>query len=190
MIKKRYCSLMTAILTAVIYVPFYANACGPSPQKVSKQIVIKSTPDKVWALVSDFSAMQKWHPNVLSSTLESKLDVDGKAVNYRTLTLKNGGLIIAKKREMQVGEMKLGTVFEQGDIAVSNYSDAITVKPSLIAGESLVTWVGRFNNKANLMQAPVGQDNATAIAAVEFWYEVGLQGLKGSLEKSHLLIVH
>lgn len=59
--------------------------------------------------------MQKWHPDVLSSVLETKADPDGKAVNYRTLTLKNGGTIIEKQREMQAGEMKLGALMEQGD---------------------------------------------------------------------------
>jgi mxaD protein len=189
MIKKRYRFLWTAALMVVIFTPLYASACGPSPQKVTKEIVIKAPPEKVWAMMSDFSAMQKWHPDVMSSVLETKADPDGKPVNYRKLTLKNGGTIVEKQREMQEGEMKLGAVIEQGEIAVSNYSDAITVKPSLAAGESVVTWVGRFNNKANLMQAPVGQDNAAAITAVESWYDNGLQGLKESVEKSHSLIV-
>lgn len=185
MIKKRYRFLVTATLMAVIFTPLYASACGPSPQKVTKEIAIKATPEKVWELVSDFSAIQKWHPNVLSSVLETKADPDGKAVNYRTLTLKNGGTIIEKQREIQAGEMKLGTLMEQGDIAVSNYSDAITVKPSSVAGESVVTWVGRFNNKANAMQAAVGEDNAAAIATVEAYYNAGLQGLKQSIEEVH-----
>lgn len=190
MIRMRYRFLVTAALISVIFSPLCASACGPSPQKVTKEIVIKAPPEKIWALISNFSAMQKWHPDVLSSVLETKTDPDGKAVNYRTLTLKNGSTTIEKQREMQAGEMKLGTVMVQGDIAVSNYSDAIAVKPSIIKGESMVTWVGRFNNKANLMQAPVGQDNATAIADVESWYDTGLQGLKENVEKSHLLMVH
>lgn len=177
----KYFRIVTCILSAF---PLLAIACGPSPQKVTKEMVIKAEPAKVWALVSDFGAMQKWHPDVLASTLESKPDAEGKTVRTRTLTLKNGGSITEKQRETEADEMKLGAVLVQGDIAVSNYSDAITVKPSLVAGESVVTWVGRFNNKANLMQAPVGQDNSTAIAAVEARYNVGLQGLKSQLERS------
>jgi len=184
MFSKRYRSLMVATLLVVISSPLRAGACGPSPQKVSKEVVIQASPAKVWALVSDFSAMQKWHPDVLASTLESKPDTDGGTVTYRTLTLKSGGSIIEKQRETQAGDMKLGAVLVQGQIAVSNYSDAITVKPGLVVGESVVTWVGRFNNKANSMQAPVGEDDATAIAAVESRYNAGLQGLKESLEKS------
>jgi mxaD protein len=185
MINRRYRYLITAILLAVIFSPLYTIACGPSPQKVSKEIVIQASPAKVWALVGDFSAMQKWHPDVLSSTLVSKPNVDEKTVNYRTIKLKNGGSITEKQREVQAGEMKLGAVMEQGDIAVSNYSDVITVKHSLVAEESIVMWVGRFNNKANLMQAPVGMDDTSAIAAVEARYAKGLQGLKQFLELAH-----
>ena len=172
------------ILVFVIsFVPLLVLACGPSPQKVTKEIMIKAEPAKVWALVSDFGAMQKWHASVLETTLAQKLDADsGKELNYRTLKLKDGGSIVEKQRETQTGEMKLGVILEQGDIAVSNYSDAITVKPSAVAGESVVTWVGRFNNKANLMQAPEGQDNATAIAAVESRYGIGLESLKKAAE--------
>jgi hypothetical protein len=155
-------SLMTATLIVVISSPLCSSACGPSPQKV-----------------------QKWHPDVLASKLENKPDSEGKVTNFRTLTLKNGGSITEKQRETQVGEMKLGVVMIAGDIAVSSYSDALSVKPSLVTGESVVTWVGRFNNKANAMQATAGQDNAAAIAAVAARYDAGLQGLKQVLEMAH-----
>ena len=179
---NKYHSYLMAALFAAIYKPLYASACGPSPQKVSREIVIQASQVKVWALLSDFNAMQKWHPDVLAGTQENGLDADGKTVIYRTLTLKNGGSVTEKQRETQVGEMKLGAVLVQGDLAISNYSDSMVVKPSLVEGESTVSWVGRFNNKANLMQAPVGQDNAAAIAAVEAWYDAGLANLKKVVE--------
>lgn len=159
-----------------------ANACGPNAQKVIKEIIIKAAPSRVWAVVGDFGAMQAWHSDVIETQLETKLDDDGKAISYRKLKLRNGGSIIEKQRETQDGEMKLGSVMVEGDIAVSNYSDAITVRPGQTADESVVTWIGRFNNKADLMQAPVGQDNAAAIAAVEGWFDVGLANLKKVIE--------
>lgn len=173
------------IVMLLSVMPLLAIACGPSPQKVTREIIIHAEPAKVWAMVSDFAAMQKWHPDVITITLESKQDVEGKVTHYRTLKLKNGGSITEKQRETQADEMKLGAVMVEGDIAVSNYSDAISVKPSLVVGESVVTWVGRFNNKANAMQAPAGQDNEAAIAAVEARYDAGLQGLKQLFEVAH-----
>lgn len=167
-----------SLLVAAIFWATSASACGPDPQKVTKEIIIQASPSKVWAVISDFGAMQRWHSDVIETLLETRLDEDGKPVIYRKLKLRNGGSIIEKKREMQNGEMKLGSVMEEGDIAVSNYSDAITVRPGPLAEESIVTWIGRFNNKANLMKAPAGQDNVTAIAAVENWFDVGLASLK------------
>lgn len=173
------------IATLVLFLmPLSAIACGPSPQKVTKEIVIKAEPAKIWALLSDFGAMQKWHPGVVAVVVESKPDTNGKDALFRTLKLKSGGSLSEKQRETQSDEMKLGVVMLEGDFAVSNYSDAITIKPSTADGESLVTWVGRFNNKANAMQAPAGEDDATAIAAVNAFYGAGLQGLKSVLEKN------
>lgn len=169
------------VVSALLLAPS-AQACGPSPQKVTKDIIIKADPSKVWAVLSDFGGMQKWHSNVLETLTESKLDENGNAVIYRTLKLRNGGSIIEKQRETQVDEMKLGSVMIEGDMAVSNYSDAIMVKPGQTAGESIVTWIGRFNNKANLMKAPVGQDNVAAISAVEAWFVSGLANLKTVIE--------
>ena len=101
-----------------------------------------------------------------------------------------GGTLVEKQRETPDSEMKIGVTLEQGDIPVSNYSDAISVKPSLTSDKSIVTWIGRFSNKANQMQAPEGQDDMTAIAAVERWYETGLLSLKETLEKRHVVLKH
>jgi len=185
LLQHRISSLAMAFFVVVICEPFLAQACGPSPQKVTQEITIQAMPEKVWALVSDFSAMHTWHPDVLNTTVESKLDTQGTIINIRTLHLINGGNIVEKQREMQKKDMKLGAAMIAGDIAVSNYSDALTVRPSQKLGESVVTWVGRFSNQANLMQAPAGQDDATAIAAIEARYSKGLQGLKHFFEETH-----
>lgn len=71
---------------------------------------------------------------------------------------------------------------ESGDIPVSNYSNVISVVPNLVKNETKVVWIARFNNKANLMQAPAGQDDATAIAAIEQFYDAGLSALKKRLD--------
>jgi hypothetical protein len=170
-------------LAIACFIPMASFACGPSPQKVVREITIKADPIKVWAIVGDFGGMHKWHPNVLASTLDHKKDTEGVDANYRILVLKAGGTIVEKQRDMKNEAMKISVVMVQGDMAVSNYSDAITVKPSSVAGESVVTWVGRFNNKANAMQAAAGEDNAAAIATVEAYYNAGLQGLKQIIEE-------
>lgn len=157
-------------------------ACGPNPQKVVEKIVIKGTPEMVWSVVGDFERLHQWHPDVINTMGDRKLDSAGNVAVFRTLQLKNGGKLIERLRETQAGEMKLGTVMDSGDMAVSNYSDALTVSTTMHSNETEVTWTGRFNNKANLLVAPADQDNNTAIAAVQQFYQHGLNGLKAYIE--------
>ena len=173
--------LVKRILLVWILFSAQVMACGPSPQKVVEKIVIKQSPEAVWALVEDLEKMHIWHPDVISSAVENRFDSTGKETIFRMLVLRDGGRLIERIRETPTS-MKLGTVIEQGDIVVSNYSDALTVMPGEHTDETLVTWTGRFNNKANLLVAPEGQDNKAAIAAVEQFYQHGLNGLKAYVE--------
>ena len=58
------------VLASLALLPLTAAAHGPSPQKVEKTVTIKAEPAKVWAIVKDFGAIDKWHPAVTSSKLE------------------------------------------------------------------------------------------------------------------------
>lgn len=170
------------------FLPIDVLACGPSPQKVVKQITVQASPAVVWAVVGNVGAMQDWHPAIESSTVKKELKkTQGAEANetvYRTLLLVDGGRLMERLRPLQANTMKVGVVIEQGSLAVSNYSDALTVKPGLETDTAIVTWTGRFNNKANLLVAPKGQDNEAALLAVNQFYEVGLNGLKHFIEAS------
>lgn len=168
------------VLTGMV--PFAASACGPSPQKVVREIIIRAEPTAVWAVIKNFGGIYKWHPAVVGSTVEQVKDSAGGELTYRTVRLKDGGTIVEKQRETQGDEMKLSYVMMQGDIPVSNYSSWMTVNPGPGTGESTVTWVGRFSNKANAVETPAGQDNKAAVAAIEAIYDAGLNGMKQLME--------
>jgi hypothetical protein len=170
--KNRMKKLLALIAMAVI--PLTAAAHGPSPQKVEKSVTIKADPAKVWALVKDFGNLQKWHPAVASTKLETK---DGET--YRLLTLKGGGTIYEKLRSIDDTDMKLKYEIEEGVLPVSDYNSFITVKAGPGAGESTVTWVGRFYRVYKLNPPiPPGQDDESAINAVTGVYDAGLANLK------------
>jgi hypothetical protein len=169
-----------------LVMPMHVLACGPSPKKVVVQVIVDATPDAVWQLVGDIANMQVWHPNVKATEVRTVQDQEGVETVYRTLTLQDGGQLVERMRPKQSGKMKIGVVIEEGSMAVSNYSDALTVKPGLVEGTSVVTWTGRFNNKANLLVAPKGQDNEAAVSAVNQFYDLGLNGLKHLIEASSL----
>jgi hypothetical protein len=55
--------MLAASLTAT-----FAHAHGPTRQKAFESIIIKASPDAVWAKVKDFTQLQGWHPAVESTS--------------------------------------------------------------------------------------------------------------------------
>ena len=164
-----------------------AHAHGPSGQKVVKEITIKASPEKVWQAIKSFEAIQQWHPDIASLKLEQRLDKESvSTLPHRLITLKSGVTLLEKLREANDEEMKLDYKLVDGadsTIAVSNYRAVMQVKAGPGAGESTLTWTARFYNKANTMEAPPGQDNPAANAAINAYYNAGAAGLKAWLEK-------
>lgn len=166
--KKFLALVALAILPATVF------AHGPSPQKVEKSVVIKADPAKVWAIVKDFGNMQKWHPLVASTKLEKKGDD-----TFRLLTLKNGGTIYEKLKSADDTDMKIKYEIVEGVLPVADYNAYMTVKAGPGAGESTVTWVGRFYRVYKLNPPiPAGQDDESAVNAVNNVFDTGLPNLK------------
>ena len=166
--------LALAVLPNLALVPM-AFAHGPTPQKVEKSVVIKAPPAKVWAMVKDFGNMQTWHPAVASDKLEQKKDENGDMATFRTLSLKGGGEIIEKLRSADDAAMKLKYEITGGVAPVADYNAVMTVAAGPGAGESTVTWVGRFYRAYKLNPPiPAGQDDASATAFVTGVFDSGL----------------
>jgi hypothetical protein len=167
---------LTFILSTTLLLPLSASAANaPTQQKVIREVVIKADSGKVWAMVKDFGGIHKWHPAVESTTIETKADQDGVQLLHRLLTLKSGGTILEKQTINSDEEMKLEYKIVEGVLPVSGYRGPA-------AGESTVTWTGRFYNKANDVHPKPGEDNETAVKAVEGVYDAGLPNLKKVLE--------
>jgi len=155
-------------------VSFSALAHGPSPQKVEKSITINASPDKVWAIVKDFGSFQKWEPLVTDIKLEKKGED-----TLRTLTLKSGGKVIERLKGIDEEAMKLKYEIVEGSVPVSDYNSFIVVTKGSNPNESNVTWVGRFYRVYKLNPPiPAGQDDESALKAVNEIYDAGLPALK------------
>ena len=157
-----------------------AFAHGPTPQKVEKSIVIKADPAKVWALVKDFGNMQKWHPAVTATKLSTK-----GTDTYRALSLKGGGVINERLRSSDDASMKLKYEIVDSPLPLTDYNSTLSVSKGPGAGETTVTWVGRFYRLYKLNPPiPQGQDDETATATVVGIYDSGLANLKKVAEAS------
>ncbi|WP_047532796.1 SRPBCC family protein [Methylotenera sp. N17] len=167
-------------IIALTALSFNAAAHGPSPQKVEKTIVIKAAPAKVWAVVKDFGNIHAWHPAIASTKLEKKGDE-----TFRTLTLKDGGTIYEKLRTADDADMKLRYEIVDGVAPVADYNAFMQVTAGPGAGESTVTWVGRFYRTYKLNPPiPAGQDDETAVKFVTGVFDSGLANLKKVIENS------
>jgi carbon monoxide dehydrogenase subunit G len=167
-------------IIALAALSFNAAAHGPSPQKVEKTVVIKAAPAKVWAVVKDFGNMHAWHPAIASTKLEKKSEE-----TFRTLTLKDGGTIYEKLRTADDADMKLRYEIVDGVAPVADYNSFMQVTAGPGAGESTVTWVGRFYRTYKLNPPiPAGQDDETAVKFITGVYDSGLANLKKVVENS------
>lgn len=167
-------------LIALSLVSFTAAAHGPSPLKVDKSITIKADPAKVWALVKDFGNMQKWHPAVVSTKLEKK-----GADTFRTLTLKDGGNIVEKFRSADDADMKLRYEIVTSPLPLTDYNAYMKVTKGEKPGETNVQWVGRFYRLYKLNPPiPAGQDDESALNAINGIFDAGLAGLQKAAESS------
>lgn len=161
-------------LIAALLLPLSAAAHGPSPQKVEETITIKAPPAKVWALVGDFSGWHKWHPAIQSSKTETK-----GSDTFRLLTLKGGGTLKERLKEKDNAGMRLKYEITEGVLPVSDYYAVISVSPGANANESTVKWLGRFYRKYKLNPPiPPGQDDESALKAVQGVFQPGLANLK------------
>lgn len=160
-----------------------AHAHGPSPQKVEKEVVIKADSAKVWAIVKDIGHVQNWLPMVTNTKLENKKDDAGNDITVRVLTLKSGGSVTEKIRSADDKDMVLKYEILEGTVPVADFNGKMTVKAGPGAGESTVTWLGRFYRVYKLNPPiPAGQDDESAVNAVNSIFDAGLSGLKAKAE--------
>ncbi|MDG1452882.1 MAG: SRPBCC family protein [Methylophilaceae bacterium] len=170
---------MKKFLALIAMAVFSASAVahGPTPQKVDDRIVIKAEPAKVWAMVKDFGKAEAWMPNVASTTTEKK-----GAETLRTLTLKSGGKLVERVKNVDDADMKIKFEFVSGG-PIANYSPYISVSPGPNAGESSVRYFHRFYRfYPNNPPIPEGQDDASAVKFVKDNYTPALENLKKVIE--------
>ena len=163
------------VLFLMVMVSGWAFAHGPTPQKVEKSLTIKAPPAKVWALIKDFGAMQKWHPEIVSVKIEKQGED-----TFRTLTIKDGNTVYEKLRSIDDATMKLRyeIISSSKPLPFADYNSAITVSAGNTPNETVVTWVGRFYRAYKLNPPiPPGQDDESAVKAVTAIYESGLAQL-------------
>lgn len=163
-------------------------ACGPDPQKVVESIEISAPMAEVVETLKHAELMAQWHPLVQDAHQQVNLPLasgeESTVTDSREIIFRNGWVLHEELRQPYKSEVIEDAWMDKGSFPVSQYRGVLQVKPGTDPDKVKLVWTARFNNQANTLEAPAGQDNATAVAAVTDFYRQGLDGLKRYLEAS------
>ncbi|CAL1238992.1 SRPBCC family protein [Candidatus Methylocalor cossyra] len=174
--------LCSAVAAASLLWAGYAQAHGPTRQKLSESIEINAPPEAVWAIVGDFAHPEKWLPMVESTTAQGGNEKGAS----RELHLKAGGTLKEELRdydaEKRVLKYKIVDPTDPKVLPVNNYASEIVVEPGP-GGGSKVEWKGAYYRWFLNNNPPADQNEQAANSAVGKLYKEGLANLKAVAEK-------
>lgn len=184
--------LLQLVAVVAVAFPMLAAAHGPTRQKAVEKVQINAAPEKVWAMVKDFGAIDKWHPAVKKCVLKDAehrvLSIgaeDGPTITEELKSV-NDDKMMFKYKIVDMSVTKTvsfnGTDVPYYTLPVNNYTSQIIVKAK--DGGSEVTWKGHFYRSFMLNPpVPEGQSDEDAVKAVSAVYRQGLDNLKVVMEK-------
>jgi len=170
---------LKAIAFAALAVVSLAAFAAAPVLKVTKQVSIDASADKVWEKIKDFDGLATWHPALEKDEIVSgKNNVVGAE---RLLTLKGGGTIKEKLLAYDPKHHSFKYAILEGALPVSDYSSTVTVA-STGKNKSTVTWSGTFKRKDMGDKPAADADDATATKTMSGVYQAGLDNLKKMIE--------
>lgn len=172
----RFRPALLLAVAATLAAPAFAH--GPTRQKVTESVTVDAPAARVWALIKDFDALQRWHPAVEASPAD-KGNTEG---SVRQLKLKGGGELTETLEAYDEAKMRYSyRAKDKGALPVTNYTSTISVKAE--GDKSVVEWRGAFYRGHPNNDPPPDQNDEAAVKAVTGVYQAGLANLKALAEK-------
>jgi len=172
---------LIALVTALV--PFAAEAHGPSRLKVSKEIVVNAPAKEVWALISDFCAIETWHPAVVAC--EGEGGNEKGATRVLTIGEKGGPTLTESLLKFDPDRMTYKYKIEETDDAVlpvTQYASFLSVSDNG-DGTSTVKWRSGFYRAYMKNEPPPELSDEAARNAVNGVYDAGLASIKKLAEQ-------
>lgn len=158
-------------------------AHGPSRLKVEETVVVKAPAAKVWALIADFCAIEKWHPGIAKCTGTGGNEVG--ATRVLTVAAEGNPQISEELQKYDAAAMTYKYKITQTDmniLPVTTYSAFLSVTDNG-DGTSTVSWRGGFYRGHPNNNPPPTQNDEAATKAVTGTYQAGLARIKELAEK-------
>lgn len=123
--------------------------------------------DVVWALIGDFGGLQRWHPRV------QQLDLSWEG-RIRSLQFDDGGHAVERLDARNDPARRYAYIVVDSSLPVQHCHGVLRVNEIDGGAACDVVWSARFE--------AVGNNEATAIAALEAFYADGVEALARTLE--------
>lgn len=170
-------------LLSILLIPALVFAHGPSRQKTLVTMEVHASPEKVWAIVSDFCSITEWNSMVKTCSASQ----GSEKGSVRTIEYDTGEKVTEKLYKNDAENMKMLYAMEQLEkgriikgLPIATLSTTISITPADNGASSLVQMKGAFYRSFPGPQPPEDQTDAAAIAAVTTLYETGLEGIKAA----------
>jgi hypothetical protein len=142
-----------------------ATPAAAATEALSRSVVVKGEPGRVWAKIGGFCAIGEWHPAIASCAL------DGRSPVTRTLKTRDGQATFVE-RQVRQAHWSYAYTFTASPLPVSGYLSTFKVAAAR-RGETRVSWSGSYVPAA-------GQEEA-ARAALTGIYDQGLAAIAAKL---------
>src|SRR6185369_12184111 len=102
-------------LTTIVFISLLASAADA--KEIKTEILINASPEKVWAIFSDFENYPKWNPFIKSLTGEvkvgEKISVTIQPYDSKAMSFKPKVLSFEANKEMRwIGRLLFGGLFD------------------------------------------------------------------------------
>jgi uncharacterized protein YndB with AHSA1/START domain len=172
-------------LLSILLLPTLVFAHGPSRQKALVTMEVHASPDKVWAILSDFCSIAEWNTKVKTCSASQ----GSEKGSVRTIEYDTGEKVTEKLFKHDSENMKMLYAMEQLEkgrimkgLPIATLSTTIFITPADNGASSLVQMKGAFYRAFPGPTPPEDQTDTAAVAAVTTLYETGLEGIKAAAE--------
>ena len=165
-----------ALTLCIVGLMLPALASAEKTLVAQQSVSVKAAPKVVWALMSNFGGLHKWHPAFKNDVIKSGKSNTKGAV--RTLTLDTGEtfdeqLLAFDDKKMLYRYKIIG----DSPLPITDYASTMYVTKGK-AGGSKVIWQGTFKNKAGS-----GKSDDEVVELLNGVYKAGLENAKQLVEK-------
>ena len=143
---------------------------------VQESAIIDQPISRVWDLLRDFNAHDKWHPAVASSTMQGNVAAD-QVGGVRDFQLTSGERVCEQLLKLSDKQRSFSYTITESDVPLLNYVAHVELKPVTSGDATFWRWTSKF-------ETPEGREAEFRDLVATQIYRAGFQGVRDFLNLS------